>query len=130
MWIANDTSTFAACISALAETSGRPAEEIEPRVAASVAHFGLVARLVAPSVAAAATRCGLGMRLGVVWWQDTLGGAMPLPVPFPGAAASDPIPVADLLEEVIAPLTGVMVTAIAAVTGGTQGKMCLYLDTR
>lgn len=90
---------------ALAERAGRPAEAIEPRVAASVAHLGLVARLIAPSVAAAAAGRGLGMGLGEVWWQDTLGGAMPLSVPFPDATAGDPALVADLLEEVIAPLT-------------------------
>ncbi len=90
---------------ALAERADRPTEEIESRVAASVTHLGLVARLIAPSVAAAATGRGLGMCLGELWWQDRLGGPMPLSVPLPGAAAGDPPPVVNLLEAVIAPLT-------------------------
>jgi hypothetical protein len=85
---------------ALAERSDRPAAEIEPRVAASVTHLGLVARLIAPSVAAAAIGRELAMCPGELWWQDTLGGPMPLSVPFPGAAA-----MVNLLDEVIAPLT-------------------------
>jgi hypothetical protein len=90
---------------ALAERAGRPAAEIELRVAASVTHLGLVARLIAPSVAAAAAGRGLSMCQGELWWQDTLGGPMPLSVPLPGAAAGDSPPVVNLLEEVIAPLT-------------------------
>ena len=90
---------------ALAERASRPAAEIEPRVAASVTHLGLVARLIAPSVAAAASGRGLGMGLGELWWQDILGGPMPLSVPLSSAAAGDPPPVVRLLEEVIAPLT-------------------------
>jgi hypothetical protein len=78
---------------ALAERASRPAAEIEPRVAASVTHPGLVARLIAPSVAAAASGRGLGMGLGELWWQDILGGAMPLSVPLSTAAAGDPPPV-------------------------------------
>jgi hypothetical protein len=92
---------------ALAERGGRPAGEIEPRVAASITHLGLVARLIAPPLAAAATGCWLGMRLGDLWWQDILGGPVPLSVllPRPDATADEPPAVQDLLNEVIAPLT-------------------------
>ncbi len=87
---------------ALAISSGRPAEAIEPRVAASVTQLGLVARLLAPAVAAAASGRGLDMRLGELWWQDTLGGPVPLSVPATVGASP---PLVTLLEEVIAPLT-------------------------
>ena len=65
---------------ALASRAGRPAEEIELRVAASITHLGLVARLIAPSIAAAATGHRLGIQPGEIWWQDTLGGPVPLSV--------------------------------------------------
>lgn len=92
---------------ALADRTGRPAVEIEPRVAASITHLALVARLIAPPLAVAATGRWLGMRLGELWWQDTVGGPVPLsvPVPLPAAAADDPPAAQSLLNEVIAPLT-------------------------
>jgi hypothetical protein len=92
---------------ALAARAGRPAGEIEPRVAASITHLGLAARLIGPALAAAATGRRLGMRLGELWWQDTLGGPVPLsvPVPLPAATADDPAATQGLLNEVIAPLT-------------------------
>jgi hypothetical protein len=94
---------------ALAARSGGPADGIELRVAASVTQLGLVARVVAPALAAQTVRKPLDLRLGGVWWQDTVGGPMPLSVPRPAAAASaDPgsLPaVATLLDEVITPIT-------------------------
>jgi ferric iron reductase protein FhuF len=66
---------------ALARRGGRRADEIELRVAASVLHLGLVARLIAPALAALADQHRLDMRLGELWWQDTLGGPVPLSVP-------------------------------------------------
>ena len=92
---------------ALASRGGRPAEEIELRVAASVTHLGLVARLIAPSMAAAATGHRLGIQPGEIWWQDTLGGPVPLSVAAaPRVVAADgPLEAQTLLDEVIAPLT-------------------------
>ncbi|OHT82668.1 (2Fe-2S)-binding protein [Mycobacteroides saopaulense] len=55
--------------------------EVDLRVAASVAHLGLVARVLAPSVAAAT--CGeltISQEPGDLWWQDRLGGPYPLSV--------------------------------------------------
>ncbi|WP_078316265.1 (2Fe-2S)-binding protein [Mycobacterium sp. D16Q16] len=55
--------------------------DIDPRVAASVAHLGLVARILAPTVAAAT--CGelrISQDLRELWWQDALGGPFPLSV--------------------------------------------------
>ena len=94
---------------ALAGRAGCDAAGIELRVAASVTQLGLVARVVAPALAAQTVRKPLDLRLGGVWWQDTVGGPLPLSVPRPAAAASaDPgsLPaMATLLDEVITPIT-------------------------
>jgi hypothetical protein len=47
------------------------------------------------------------MRLADLWWQDILGGPVPLsvPVPLPGTTAGEPPAVQGLIHEVIAPLT-------------------------
>jgi hypothetical protein len=90
---------------ALARLSGRPAGEIAPRIAASITQNELATRLIAPSIAAAATGRPLSMRLGELWWQDTLDDQLPLSVPHPGARTGDPPRLAALIEETIAPLT-------------------------
>jgi hypothetical protein len=85
---------------ALAERSGDPATEIPLRVAASVCHLGLVARLIAPFLAATAL-CGPGrldLRPAGVWWKDQLGGPVPLSVPERGADHG-------LIDDVVGPLT-------------------------
>lgn len=74
---------------ALARNAGRPVDDIASRVAASVAHLGLVARLLAPAIAAAA----LGHRATApadVRWQDRLGGSFPLSMPA-NALRADPV---------------------------------------
>jgi hypothetical protein len=72
---------------ALAARSGAPADGIELRVAASVTQLGLVARVVAPALAAQTVRQPLDLRLGGLWWQDVAGGPPPLSVPQPVAVA-------------------------------------------
>jgi ferric iron reductase protein FhuF len=68
----------------LASTSGRSPQAVELRVAASVTHLGLVARLVSPALAAAVTTGQLlKLDLASTRWQRTLGGAFPLSVPVP-----------------------------------------------
>jgi len=98
---------------ALAASVGRPAEEIALRVAASIAHLGLVARLIAPLLAATASHRPLDMRLAGLWWQDKLGGPAPLSIPAssmpgPGQPSGD-LPADSacrlLLDDVIAPIT-------------------------
>jgi hypothetical protein len=89
---------------ALAARAGRPAAGIELRVAASVTHLGLVARVIAPALAAHAAGQPLDMRLGGLWWQDSLGGPLPLSVPQPTAAEVTVAP-GRLLDEVITPIT-------------------------
>ena len=78
---------------ALAATAGRPANQIEVRVAASVAHLGLTARILSPLLA-------LTITIGVVptvtldqlYWQDELGGAFPLSISAPIAPATPRTP--------------------------------------
>jgi FhuF 2Fe-2S C-terminal domain len=57
---------------------GEPPDTVALRVAASVTQLGLVARLIAPTVATAAL--GAGMDPSDSWWQDQLGGPYPLSV--------------------------------------------------
>jgi hypothetical protein len=81
--------------SALAAGGQREAAEIELRVAASVTHLGLVARLIAPALASTAFGFGIPWTDSrQVWWQDQLGGPFPLSVPED--ARTDPV--ADFLE--------------------------------
>ena len=54
--------------------------EVEARVAASVAHLGLVARLLAPTIGAAALGQSVSWSLSDLAWQDKLGGPYPLSV--------------------------------------------------
>jgi hypothetical protein len=68
---------------ALAASAGSPAEQIEAKVAASAAHFGMVARLVSPALAALVSGFELGTRPCELWWQDALGGPFPLSVAAP-----------------------------------------------
>ncbi|MDT0454840.1 (2Fe-2S)-binding protein [Streptomyces sp. DSM 41527] len=69
----------------LAARSGRPAEAVELRVAASVAHLGLVARILSPMLGLTALH---GLRLPSrpptlhdLRWHSGLGGAFPLSLP-------------------------------------------------
>ncbi|MFE3883788.1 (2Fe-2S)-binding protein [Streptomyces lydicus] len=69
----------------LAARSGRPAEAVELRVAASVAHLGLVARVLSPMLGLAALH-GLCLpsrppALDELRWHSGLGGAFALSLP-------------------------------------------------
>ncbi|HEY3896790.1 MAG TPA: (2Fe-2S)-binding protein [Pseudonocardiaceae bacterium] len=72
----------AAVRAGLAAGSGREPEAVEFRVAASVTHLGLVARLVSPVLALATISATvLEIDLDTTRWQRQLGGAFPLSVP-------------------------------------------------
>jgi hypothetical protein len=81
----------------LAAGGGRPPEAVALRVAASVTHLGLVARLVSP-VLAVAVGAGalLDVELADTWWQPTVGGAFPLSVSS-GDTPVDPARLAGLV---------------------------------
>jgi hypothetical protein len=74
---------------------------VSVRVAASVTHLGLTARLVSPALAVA-VRTGrfLTLRPDELWWQPALGGAFPLSmVP---RAADTPAELLDRLSRLVA----------------------------
>ncbi|HTR94263.1 MAG TPA: IucA/IucC family C-terminal-domain containing protein [Trebonia sp.] len=123
----------AAVRAALAARGGRDTGDVEPRVAGSAVHLGLVARLISPALGAAVLRCPVDLGLSGLWWQDELGGAMPLSVPAPADHASEaapseaapseaPAPEAEpawerrLLDETIAPVTAA-VAGLVPVSG-------------
>jgi FhuF 2Fe-2S C-terminal domain len=56
-------------------------QNIPRRVAASVVQLGVLARILAPALAAAALGLEpVALDSGALWWQDDLGGAYPLSV--------------------------------------------------
>jgi len=72
----------------LAAGSGRPPEAVEWRVAVSVAHLGLVARIISPYLAFAVLdgRMPERLRLADLRWRPALGGPYPLSLPrLPGS---------------------------------------------
>ncbi|MDQ2790331.1 MAG: (2Fe-2S)-binding protein [Actinomycetota bacterium] len=75
----------AAVRSRLAAAGGRAPDGVEIRVAASVTHLGLVARLVSPALAVAVISGELLEidDLASTRWQRVVGGAFPLSVPQP-----------------------------------------------
>lgn len=77
---------------ALARRNHRQHSDIAARVAASVAHLGLVARFLSPAIGAIALRHpAISLALDDLWWQDQLGGPYPLSV-TQNAAAQIPMP--------------------------------------
>jgi hypothetical protein len=73
----------------LAATSGQSPQAVELRVAASVTHLGLVARLISPALAVAVTTGELlKLDLASTRWQRLLGGAFPLSVPRPAGTST------------------------------------------
>ena len=73
----------------LAAGSGIPAGRVEVRVAASVAHLGMAARLTSPLLATAVLRGRVPrLTLDDLRWQATLGGAFPLSLPRSGGGGT------------------------------------------
>jgi FhuF 2Fe-2S C-terminal domain len=103
---------------ALADRAGCPPSGIELRVAVSVTQLGVVARVIAPALAAQTSGHQLDLRLSSLWWQDTVGGPVPLAVPEPAgvpAGPGHPEAIATLLDEVVQPIT-VAAAALAPVS--------------
>lgn len=74
----------------LAERAGLAVDAIEPRVAASVAHLGLLARLTAPLFALALVhRRALAMDLRDLRWRPLEGTAFDVSIPVDVLAAAD-----------------------------------------
>jgi hypothetical protein len=85
----------------LAAGGGQPEDAVELRVAASVTHLGIVARLISP-VLATAVHAGvvLDLDLARTWWEPVIGGAVPLSITFPQPGESEED--ADRLADAIA----------------------------
>jgi hypothetical protein len=78
---------------ALGASAGRPANQIEVRVAASAAHLGLTARILSPLLALTITTGVVpAVTLNQLYWQDELGGAFPLSISAPIEPATPPTP--------------------------------------
>ena len=98
----------------------RPAEDVELRVAASVAHLGLVARIASPVLAVAAISGELlEPQLRRLRWQNELGGAFPLSAPE-ATTAADP----DVLAERL--LDGSARQLVAAAEAFSVGPQVLW----
>jgi hypothetical protein len=85
-----------------------------------VTHLGMVARIIAPALAAQTAGHPLDLGLSGLWWQDTPGGPVPLSVPEPAAGGASglvppPQTLEILLDEVITPIT-VAAAALAPVS--------------
>ncbi|HUH69250.1 MAG TPA: (2Fe-2S)-binding protein [Mycobacterium sp.] len=66
---------------ALAQRAARQPANVEIRVAASVAHFGLIARLLAPAIGMITLGyTPASLSLDDLWWQNELGRPYPLSI--------------------------------------------------
>jgi hypothetical protein len=66
---------------ALAATAGRPRDQVEFRVAASVTQLGLAARLISPALGSAVLGFALPVDPARAWWVPALGGPFRLSLP-------------------------------------------------
>jgi FhuF-like iron-sulfur protein len=84
------TARIARVRDGLAAAGGRPASEVEFRVAASVAQLGVTARLLAPVLGAEVLGGALRIDPEQTWWVPELGGPFRLSVPAQALAAAGP----------------------------------------
>ena len=89
---------------ALARRVGRQPGAVEIRVAASVAHLGLVARLIAPMIGVSMLgHAPSAWSVDELWWQNTLGGPYPLSaVDRPATWGPGPGPAVEAITTAIA----------------------------
>lgn len=103
-----DTDVLAARVegvrTALAHSAGRQPEQVDIRAAASVAHLGLVARLLAPMIGTITLgHPTLSWSLDDLRWQNTLGGPYPLSVtPQPAPRIPGPGPAVEAITAAMA----------------------------
>ena len=125
---------IAAVRQALPAGAGSQAEQIETKVAASAAHFGMVARLVSPALAALVFGYQLNTDPSQLWWQDVLGGAYPLSVPvqvhrLDGRSRSVETACRQLLSEVIEPVTSVVTELVPLSTRVLWGNVASAVNS-
>jgi len=117
---------------ALAANAGSLAEQIEARVAASTAHFGVVARLVSPALAALVFGYQLSTDPSQLWWHDVLGRPCSLSVPEPVHgldSRSAETACRQLIAEVIEPLTSVVATLVPISTRVLWGNVASAVNS-
>lgn len=95
---------------ALAANADLPPDEIDLRVAASIAQLGIVARIIAPAIGAASLGRALSSRSSDWRWQDTLGGPFPLSIAETGSRIEHHH---SLLDSAIGPITAAVSTVVA-----------------
>ena len=125
---------IAAVSRALAAEAGSQADQIEAKVAASIAHLGVVARLVSPALAAIALGYPLMTAPPELWWQDTLGGPFPLSVPVPEHCPGDHRQSArtacgNLLSRVIEPVTATVAALVPLSSRVLWGNVASAVNT-
>ncbi|HVW42642.1 MAG TPA: (2Fe-2S)-binding protein [Amycolatopsis sp.] len=98
----------------LAAMGGLPDDAVETRVAASVTHLGVTARLVSPALAVAVAG-GIVLDLAPedTWWQPAPGGPLRVSIRLPQPVAAEPDPAAALAERVLDGPVGALVEAFA-----------------
>ncbi len=101
-----DHGVLAARVAAVRERLGG---RVPVRVAASVTQFGLVARLVSPSLALFVhSGRSLAVGPGDAWWRPELGGAFPLSVT--GRSTGSPAELLDVLGRIVLAAKGFSVS--------------------
>lgn len=111
----------AAVRAAAASRAGLPPEGVEVRVAASLVHLGLTARLLSPALGAALLGGAVPDLAGLLW-RDVVGGPVPLALPVvTGGVAVDPDDPAELAGLLASVVDGVVGELTAAV--GTYARL-------
>lgn len=129
----------AATRAALATMASVTPERVHPRVAGSIAHLGLAARLVAPVLGAIAlTGRAPALDDAAIWWQPVLGGPVPLSLAGPSVLAEPAVealltgPISRLVEaaEALSVAPTVLWGNVASGVGGAVGQILLRLPDR
>jgi hypothetical protein len=108
----------------LAAASGRPAEQIEFRVAASVAQFGIAARLICPVFGSAVLDAEIPIDVAYARWVPALGGPFRLSLPdtgfegtaFESAPGQSQTPAGDDVREPLHSLLGGPIGSLVEMT--------------
>lgn len=110
----------AAIRAGIAERGGLAVDEVPARAAASLAHLGLVARLVSPPLGAALLGGVLPDLSGALYWRDVLG-PVPLTLLDPRGHTVDPSDTAAIATAVAGALTDGPVARLGAAIGTVAG---------
>lgn len=116
---------------ALAHRAGRQPADVEIRVAASVAHLGLIARLLAPAVGAITLgHSPVALSLDDLWWQNELGAPYPLSItPRPATQVSALGPAVEAVTTAIAERYGVSNHVLWGNIGSTANSAAQLIST-